>query len=95
MIDISIQVQHRNGEGTAFPDMPIPPIGSWVECYSTRDGETGDYNPDPKARPSLIVSGRVYDIHYEHTITGTGSSTYHSGVIVVVLVEDGEAPEIV
>lgn len=90
---ISIQVLHRDGSGTSFPGTAIPPVGSWVECYSTRDDETGDYNPDPKVRPRRLVAGRVYDIHYEHTVTGTSSATHHSEIVVVVLVEDGERPE--
>lgn len=94
MNEIAIQILHRDGRAASFNSVPIPPVGSWVECYSTRDEETGDYNPDPKARPTQIVSGRVYDIHYEHQITGTNPATYHSRVVVVVLVEDGQAPEI-
>lgn len=96
MSDLSIQVQHRDGRYASFAaaGRAIPPIGSWVECYSTRYDETGNYNPNPRATPHRLVSGRVYDIHYEHQETGTSSQTNHSAVVVVVFVEDGEEPVI-
>lgn len=83
-----INIQHRDGRYYSFNGKEIPQMGSWIECWSSKEDRT------EKAEPQMVISGRVYDIFQEyhthrHFFYGDeGSSTY-----ITVFIEDGERPK--